>query len=165
MWKKPDRYDVPERYLGLALKNGYPSIYYDFLSNVVKSGHQDRITPFPNTSYIAGQLLREIGVKSEFIFIDGSHDFDDVLSDLRLYWDILAEGGILVGDDFDWGGVGAALRIFQREVAHAVIDVYDDHGWMIRKVTTNKSTFEPLKWKLLTLRRSRGPKIRQRGPR
>lgn len=71
----------------------------------------------------------------------------------------------MVGDDFDWGGVGAALRIFQREVAHAVIDVYDDHGWMIRKVTTNKSTFEPLKWKLLTLRRSRGPKIRQRGPR
>ena len=48
----------------------------------------------------------------DFIYIDGSHDEEDVASDLRGYWGLLREGGVLFGDDYDWPGVKAAVDRF-----------------------------------------------------
>lgn len=122
-----------ERYLSLKLKNGYPSVYYQFLANVVLSGFRGVITPFPQTSQIAARWFRNHGVSADVIYIDGSHEEEDVLADLRAYWPLLNAKGILFGDDFDeiWPGVRSAVRRFCRE--YNLTEEIRDGKWIVRK--------------------------------
>lgn len=98
----------------LLLKNGYPQIYYQFLSNVVHSGLQDIIIPFPNTSTNAARYFSYNHIKADLIYIDGSHEYEDVLLDLQLYTKLLNSGGTIFGDDYHecWKGVDAAVDEF-----------------------------------------------------
>lgn len=133
MWTKPMR-DEAGRYPALKLVNGYPSFYYDFLKNVVHAGHQHRITPFPTTSVIGARVLAKLGVKADFIYIDGSHTYDDVMADLRGCWPLIGEGGVLAGDDFvPWWDVQKAVGDFSVEIG-VPFQPFDDSGWLIRKV-------------------------------
>ena len=40
----------------------------------------------------------------DVIFIDGNHQYDYVLKDLEIYFEILRPGGLLIGDDFEFHG-------------------------------------------------------------
>jgi len=118
---------VPHRF-------GMPQLYEQFLSNVVRCGAQDRIVPLPQTSSAAGMLLRRLGIQAGLIHIDASHEYDDVLSDARVYWDILAPGGFLVGDDYDpaWPDVIKAANQFSTE--KGVPLKISTPKWLVRKV-------------------------------
>jgi hypothetical protein len=48
----------------------------------------------------ASQVLAELGNEARFVSVDGSHEYDDVLWDLRVAEQVLAAGGIIVADDF-----------------------------------------------------------------
>lgn len=93
----------------LRLKNGYPQVYFDFLANVVRHNLTGSITPVPNTSLIGCQILKHKGVVADLIYIDGSHDTEDVRSDIQAYRELLRPGGIMFGDDFDWPSVRVAV--------------------------------------------------------
>jgi cephalosporin hydroxylase len=102
-----DAADTEER--NLRQRNGYPQVYFDFLSNVVQARMQDIITPIPTTSTIGAKVLRHHGIIADLIYIDGSHDFEDVVQDIRSYAPLVRQGGILFGDDLNWPGVSAAV--------------------------------------------------------
>lgn len=123
----------PARYGSLRLKHGYPSVYYQFLANICHRGLQQRIVPFPQTSATGALWLRYFGVRAEMIYIDGSHEEEDVYQDLCDYWEVLAPGGILVGDDYAWDGVRIAVERFAREQRRVITFVADK--WVLRKVT------------------------------
>jgi hypothetical protein len=107
--------DDPERYKSLQLRNGWPQVYYQFLANVCHKGHQRRIVPFPQTSSTAALWLRYFGFTAELIYVDASHEEDDVYGDLIAYWEVLAPGGILFGDDWSWDGVRLAVLRFAQQ--------------------------------------------------
>lgn len=88
------------RYKNLAIKNGYPNVYYDFLANIALSGLSDVVCPFPQTSVIAARWFKAHGISADLIYIDASHDYEDVKMDINLYWNLLNNGGILFGDDY-----------------------------------------------------------------
>jgi len=113
-WKQKDIKTRPW-YQYLNLQNGYPSIYYQFIHNVIEMGLQEIIVPFPNTSLIAARFLKCKNVTSKMIFLDGSHDEFDLYHDLISYWDILEEGGILFGDDWSWESVQNAVKRFCKD--------------------------------------------------
>lgn len=117
---------TPER--NLMQKNGYPSIYYQFLSNVVHAGLQDIIIPIPNTSAIATKILKAMGVKAQLIYIDGSHDYEDVKADIRAYRELLAPGGIMFGDDFKH--FADVERAVKEEVKN--FEVIDNNYWIAK---------------------------------
>ena len=73
----------------------------------MRTGVSDRVVPLPQTSTVACELLRRAGVRSGLIHIDASHEYEDVLRDVFLYWEILEPGGYLVGDDYhqNWPSV------------------------------------------------------------
>jgi hypothetical protein len=121
----------PDRYRSLKLKHGYPSVYYQFLANVARRGLQDRITPFPQTSSTAAMWLRMHGFTASLIYIDGSHEEEDVYSDLTDYWELLENGGVLLGDDYTWYGVKMAADRFAGEVRGKIEHLHDK--WLIRK--------------------------------
>ncbi len=122
-WLDPSR--SPRADMGLV--HGYPTLYYQFLANVVHAGLEDVIVPFPATSTIAARLLIVRGVKADLIYIDGSHEENDVYSDVTYYWHCLRPGGVMFGDDYRpeyYPGVVRAVEAFGEAVGveHEVID-------------------------------------------
>jgi hypothetical protein len=120
-----------DRFGSLRLKHGYPQLYYQFLANVCHKGAQGRIIPFPLPSMTAAQWLSLRGVRAELIYLDGSHEEEDVAADLTNYWDLLAPGGILFGDDYSWTGVQMAVDRFaghQRLTTEHLAD-----KWLLQK--------------------------------
>jgi hypothetical protein len=112
----------PTRYQQLNLRFGYPSVYYQFIANVMHRGHANRILPLPQTSLIAGRVLAKKGLRFPLIYIDGSHEEEDVYADIATYWKLLAKGGAIFGDDYDhyWPGVVTAVHRFASEINVAV---------------------------------------------
>ena len=118
-----EHWDRSSGFTGLIPRRfGMPLLYEQFLSNVVRCGAHDRIVPLPLTSTGAGTLLHRIGIHAGLIHIDAAHDYEDVLRDARLYWEVLAPGGIMVGDDYsqDWPGVVKAANAFAAEKSVAL---------------------------------------------
>jgi predicted O-methyltransferase YrrM len=113
--------------------NGYPRLYNQFLSNVVRAGCKDCIVPFPTTSNIAAAWLKRQGTKADLIFIDGSHEFDDVLDDLHNYYALLSENGVIFGDDYaSFAGVTDAVKGFADE-NDLQVEIRETDVWIIRK--------------------------------
>lgn len=135
-----------KRYKSLGLKNGYPTLYYQFLRNVYEEGHASRITPFPQTSVNAARLLLKNEIQADLIYLDGSHEYEDVRADIRAYWKLLKPGGVMFGDDYCeyWKGVINAVADHIDEFHHFDLefkhDQYENPNgqapsdyWMIRK--------------------------------
>lgn len=58
------------------------------------------------STYALAHQLRWMQVDDklmDFIYIDGSHQAKDVLTDACMAWQLLREGGVLVFDDYLWG--------------------------------------------------------------
>ena len=127
---------VPERggeykdmYDSLRLKHGYPQIYYTFASNVVKHVGRERICPMPMPSSEAARMLAQRGMTADFIYIDGSHAYEDVKRDLRDYWPLVRVGGFLMGDDYAWDDVRKAVHSFFRAVDSVIDGKYIVRKW------------------------------------
>jgi hypothetical protein len=55
------------------------------------------------------------------IHIDASHEYDACLNDFRNYWDLLADDGVLLCDDYGiWAEVSRAVCQFAAEVNRPV---------------------------------------------
>ena len=79
---------------------GFPDIYRQFLMNTASSPYADRIFPLVQTSRNAARLLKSLPYKPTLCYIDGSHESPDVLDDMTAYYELLAKGGTIFGDDY-----------------------------------------------------------------
>lgn len=113
----------------MSTRNGYPIVYQQFLYNVKSLGLTDIIIPFPITSSIGARWLLANGIKSKMIYIDGSHDTEDVYNDVKNYYKLVDGGGVLLGDDYAWDSVRNGVRLFTDDV-----ELFNDGVvWVIRK--------------------------------
>lgn len=112
---------------------GYPNVYFDFLTNVVNSECQDIIIPCPNTSVCFHQVFKKENIKADLIFIDASHQEEDVYRDIVLYWELLNDGGILYGHDYPCKGVKRAVLKFASEYNLQVTSESYEVFWVIKK--------------------------------
>lgn len=121
----------PER--DLVFKNGYPGVYYQFLSNVVQQKLSQFVVPFPSTSRMASEFFAELNATADLIHIDAAHEYDDVKEDVNRWWPLVREGGILMGDDYTdhWSGVIKAVNEFAEE-KHLKLHV-DGVKWWLSK--------------------------------
>lgn len=84
----------------------------------------------------SGEVLRRLDGPWDFAYIDGSHDAHDVLADAILAWPRVADGGLVIFDDYGWDqharpernprlGVDAFLNCFagRYEIVH--------FGWQV----------------------------------
>lgn len=99
----------------LEFKNGMPTFYNRFLTNMINAEVQDWVVPFPLPSSIAATILKESKLKAELVYLDGSHECSDVYNDLLNYWDLLELNGYLLMDDADWSGPMDAVKAFSAE--------------------------------------------------
>lgn len=113
----------PEHWLGtgdsqswwdsLKIKNGMPTLYETFLTNVISTGLESYITPLPLPSSAAFAVLHELNVKADLIYVDAGHDYSSVLQDITYYWHLLKPDGCMILDDYiGWPGVTEAVHHF-----------------------------------------------------
>lgn len=102
----------------LYFVHGWPQVYYQFLANVVRRGLCDCITPLPQTSRNAVQILATLELFPDLVYIDGSHDYLDARRDIEDYFGLLRpEGGVLFGDDYGvFAGVTKAVQAASRSL-------------------------------------------------
>jgi predicted O-methyltransferase YrrM len=97
-----DHYLVAEHRQALKLINGRPTLYDEFIRNVCAAGLQNIILPFSIASIAAAEVLRELKIEPDLVYLDGDHTPKGFRADLELYWERLRPGGCMIGDDFDW---------------------------------------------------------------
>ncbi len=83
-------------------KNEIDSIYNSFINNIEKSGIKDKIIIKRGYSNI--ELLKLPDNFFDIIYIDGNHEPEYVLEDAVLSFRKLKVGGIMIFDDYGWGG-------------------------------------------------------------
>lgn len=120
-------------YQSLKLKNGYPSLYYQFLSNVFLKRLQKIIIPFPSTSIMAFKWLKKRNIQAEIIYIDGSHEEDEVYLDVKNYYQLVKNGGVIFGDDWDWSDIRKAVRKFAKEKKLKIKLLENKLFWLLNK--------------------------------
>jgi len=113
--------------------------YNCYAQNVQLSVAQDMIVPLRLPSSIAARLLYQKGVLADLIYVDGSHDFEDVLGDLNRFKYLLTSCGQLFGDDFHLDSVKSAVVVFANQnnlriekIAMRSHSGADQVGWALR---------------------------------
>lgn len=128
MWR--DKNDET-RYGQLNLVHGYPSVYYQFLQNVVNSGWRSHITPCPMPSLQAARLFSQWKIHPDVVYLDASHDYEDVLADLRAWYPLARD--VIFGDDlYTFTDVNKALDSFCAEAGVSYREV-EGRQWVITK--------------------------------
>jgi len=99
-WEDYDEY--PE------YKNEQPSIYEAFSANLESSGSKDKITVHRGYSNVVIPTLEDNFF--DMIYIDGNHEPEYVLEDAVLSFRKLKKDGIMIFDDYGWGGPDLTQR-------------------------------------------------------
>jgi hypothetical protein len=104
----------------------------DMLLNPLMSGMVDC---FNNITFINKTFKDFLAVNTEHydvIYIDGCHEYENVIVDINDFYPLVKSGGCLAGHDFNNNtpGVEQAVReVFSNEE----IEVFSDSSWLIRK--------------------------------
>jgi hypothetical protein len=98
-----------KEFLYTAPLKTHETIFDRFKKNIKAAGLGKFVKPHKGTSESVRPLIKE---KMRLIFIDGCHDYDGVLSDIKLWKNQVMKNGLLIFDDFEptFPGVIKAVR-------------------------------------------------------
>jgi cephalosporin hydroxylase len=83
-------------------------VYAEFCENVdgwIRGGY---IVPVRKPSVEAAKDYEDESLVG--VFIDASHEYEDVLADIRAWWPKVKQGGYFGGHDINWPGVARAVQ-------------------------------------------------------
>ena len=133
LWRDPQMRALFE------LQNSYPTVYHQFLANIIRERMTETIFPLPMTPISAAELLTKFEVQADLIYVDGGHSEYEVYGDLVHYWSILRPGGILFGDDYLTERIGV-IRAVDRFVHEQSLPLETDTGkWFVVKPEVDDS--------------------------
>jgi len=103
-----------------------PNLYRQFLSNVIHEDLTHKIVPMRMSSAEAASVFP---VKPDLIYLDATHDFDNVFFDLLLWFPFVKGHGVICGDDYFWGYDWPVKRAVDAFAKLHGLTVYND-GWL-----------------------------------
>ena len=83
-------------------KNQQPTIYSTFQKNVENSGLKSKV--IINRGYSNNEIPKLKDESFDIIYIDGNHEPSYVLEDAVLSFRKLKSNGVMIFDDYGWGG-------------------------------------------------------------
>jgi SAM-dependent methyltransferase len=89
-------------------KGEQPKIHSAFLQNIEQSGVKDKVSIHRGYSNI--EVPKFPDESFDIIYIDGNHEPEYVLEDAVLSFRKLKRGGIMIFDDYGWGGPDLTQR-------------------------------------------------------
>jgi len=122
----------------LDVQHARPLLFEQFMVNVkwmVETGQVSatHIIPFQNTAVVAARWLHLQGFHPDLVFLDSAHEVDETYLELALFHRLLADGGVLFGDDYQWPSV---RRDVDSYVAYHNLKLFKDQQerlWAITK--------------------------------
>jgi len=79
---------------------------------------RDKLSEYDFITWIrdhSDNAVTEIEDEIDYVYIDGNHSYDFVKSDLDNYYELLADDGVIAGDDIHFSGVAQAVSEFAVE--------------------------------------------------
>jgi Methyltransferase domain len=112
-----DQWIDNERRAELRLEGGYPTLFKQFVCNLVAHDATEAVFPLPLSSPAAARLLNALGITADVVYVDAAHSEAEAALDLALYWKLVRPGGVIFGHDYDpgWPGVVRAVDRFVRQ--------------------------------------------------
>lgn len=109
--RKPIRFVTVDHFQGSPNHGDDPDVAAGRLEEVARAnlrrvGQAVEVLALPSLE--AAQLFDDGSI--DFIFLDGTHDYDSVKADLLAWKPKLKPGGLIAGDDANWRGVKEAAR-------------------------------------------------------
>jgi cephalosporin hydroxylase len=129
----------------LMLRQGYPTMFRQFIFNMIAAEAIDYVYPLPMTSTAAAATIASMNLKADIIYIDAAHDEEDVAIDIKRFYPLLQPGGLIFGDDYsvNWPGVVKAVNRFASE--NGLLLRTDQEKWWIHKpIGSSSSKLESL---------------------
>jgi glycosyltransferase involved in cell wall biosynthesis len=92
------------------LKNENLTLFDIFNHHIQMCGLQKQVIPLKTTSVEAAKQFEDNSL--DFVHIDASHDYENVLADIIAWYPKVKPGGFITGDDYviSWGGVIQAVK-------------------------------------------------------
>lgn len=109
-------------------------LYQQFLSNIIHKKLTHKIIPIRMASVDAEKALSDIF--PDLIYIDASHEMEDVYRDLAIWYPHVKGHGILCGDDWPWPGVQKAVKKFAEE--NGLLVKSEDAFWRLIEPSFNE---------------------------
>jgi hypothetical protein len=104
-------------------------LYNLFLENVAPV--KKYITPIRKSSIEAANLYSNNSL--DFVFIDASHDYENVKNDILAWYPKVKPGGIFSGHDYPaWSGVRDAVNEFLQQNSYN-LSIFSEFCWGIQK--------------------------------
>lgn len=126
-----------------------PTLYEQFLSNIIHASFEKKIIPIRMDSLDASQHLQALKQRVDLIYIDGAHDTQSVFNDLEAWYPYIAGSrGILCGDDWSWKSkenpkifpVKIAVHIFAKKYK-ATIYAYRNFWFIVENNKYDERSF------------------------
>ena len=85
-WRgSPEHWCQPVLWELMNVKNGIPGLDETFMANIMSKSLQEFLVPLPVDSMFACEILKRKGIHPELIHIDAGHEYDSVMTDLRIW--------------------------------------------------------------------------------
>ena len=106
---------------------------YDLFKDNVLDCNINKVLFFRGKSNIGLKFLKK--GYYDFIYIDGNHRKENVITDCNLAWPLLKEGGLMLFDDYEFAEVKEAVDEFLLKVKlrHKLMSKLSDSGVWIQK--------------------------------
>lgn len=98
----------------IGKRNGMPTLYHQWLLNVMESNLTERVLPLVAPSLMGARVLEFLRLAVDVLYLDSAHEKRETFMELSAYWPLLKPGGLLLGDDFNWRAVSHDAQLFAR---------------------------------------------------
>jgi cephalosporin hydroxylase len=114
----------------LSLEGGHPTVYDQFMANILDKGYQNTILPLVSSSTVGLRILERLGLQAPLAYLDSAHEEGETILELRLLSKIMPAGSILLGDDFTWPSVRSDVCQFVTD-RRLSMNLLDGHYYAI----------------------------------
>ena len=109
------------------------SLYETFLSRMVTRNLTNAVFPMRMSSLVGARLLYYLGYKFDLIYVDSAHEIGETLIELKLFYDLLRPGGMMMGDDYDWLAVKHDIALFGECTGTTIHKIPNTVQWYVHK--------------------------------
>lgn len=125
-----------DKALTQEIADGRSTSYFQFMINIkskIDAGEigARHIIPLAVTSLVGARYLTALGLEPDIIYLDSAHEKDETFIEISFFYNLLADGGILFGDDFLWYSVSADVKRFAEKAALEVMLL--GNCWLLQK--------------------------------
>jgi len=115
----------------MAWEDGQAHIYQRFLNRIVTNDLTRHVLPLRTQSITGARMLNFLNYTVDAIYLDGAQEGGEFYLDLSYYWDLLAPGGILLGDDYMWywPGVIHDVDLFMKHRGLGADTLFFSNDW------------------------------------